>query len=171
MKKLMIAAAIVCAAAFAHAAAYTWSGDAEAFDWNTDPETAGAGTIQFTIAGVVMEAIAFDGGYASFEYSVNAGDTVSAVITLNNFADGAGTMDWSFDFTQAFIDGKPTPDDALDAMTQKLNVAIDADGNGLDFSLTAAENNYTAATPTPEPTSGLLLLLGVAGLALRRRRA
>lgn len=29
----------------------------------------------------------------------------------------------------------------------------------------------TAATPVPEPTSGLLMLLGVAGLALRRRRA
>ena len=27
------------------------------------------------------------------------------------------------------------------------------------------------ATPTPEPTSGLLLLLGVAGLALKRKRA
>ena len=30
---------------------------------------------------------------------------------------------------------------------------------------------YTAPTPVPEPTSGLLLLLGVAGLALKRKRA
>ena len=28
-----------------------------------------------------------------------------------------------------------------------------------------------AGSPVPEPTSGLLMLLGVAGLALRRRRA
>ena len=34
-------------------------------------------------------------------------------------------------------------------------------------------NNWTAngVIPTPEPTSGLLLLLGVAGLALKRKRA
>ena len=30
---------------------------------------------------------------------------------------------------------------------------------------------YTASSNVPEPTSGLLMLLGVAGLALKRKRA
>jgi len=32
-------------------------------------------------------------------------------------------------------------------------------------------HQYAAGAPVPEPTSGLLMLLGVAGLALRRKRA
>ena len=34
-----------------------------------------------------------------------------------------------------------------------------------------ADANYTAGGDVPEPTSGLLTLLGIAGLALRRKRA
>ena len=35
---------------------------------------------------------------------------------------------------------------------------------------TYGANDWTA-TPAPEPTSGLLVLLGMAGLALKRKRA
>jgi len=43
------------------------------------------------------------------------------------------------------------------------------DTTGLQFSnLGTQQANWTAV---PEPTSGLLMLLGMAGLALRRRRA
>ena len=35
----------------------------------------------------------------------------------------------------------------------------------------ASTTPFAGVTPVPEPTSGLLLLLGVAGLALRRKRA
>ena len=41
-------------------------------------------------------------------------------------------------------------------------------GFSVDASATASSSNWTAA---PEPTSGLLLLLGMAGLALKRKRA
>ncbi|MBR3085127.1 MAG: PEP-CTERM sorting domain-containing protein, partial [Kiritimatiellae bacterium] len=42
---------------------------------------------------------------------------------------------------------------------------IDTTGTGAGWYMTKA------ASPVPEPTSGLLMLLGVAGLALRRKRA
>ena len=35
----------------------------------------------------------------------------------------------------------------------------------------AGASGWTTAAPVPEPTSGLLMLLGVAGLALKRKRA
>ena len=45
------------------------------------------------------------------------------------------------------------------------------DGN-IILSEGIAANGYSPAAPViPEPTTGLLVLLGVAGLALRRRRA
>ena len=53
-----------------------------------------------------------------------------------------------------------------------LNPSIES-GSPASFSLgmvTIADNQWQAVA-VPEPTSGLLLLLGVAGLALKRRRA
>jgi len=44
-------------------------------------------------------------------------------------------------------------------------------GAGTIASQTAAASAWSSAGSVPEPTSGLLMLVGLAGLALRRRRA
>ena len=48
-----------------------------------------------------------------------------------------------------------------------------ATGTAIQTGFGSVANSYVSwtATAIPEPTSGLLVLLGMAGLALRRRRA
>ena len=51
--------------------------------------------------------------------------------------------------------------------------AMDVDSLGMTLNLLGTSSTPTAwsTAAVPEPTSGLLMLLGMAGLALRRRRA
>ena len=69
------------------------------------------------------------------------------------YKDGAGT-EWTL--TSNHITGTTDPYSSLS--TAKLTTAVP-----LSWTITSSS--------VPEPTSGLLLLLGVAGLALRRKRA
>ncbi len=164
MKKLLIAIAATMIGIVAHAAAYTWSSTISVYDWDT--EAAPIGAIQFWINGVDMGSFAFDeNGDVNFSFGIDANDAITATCTINNFSDGAGKKDWSFDFTDAYIASKPS---AVEAMKQMAFSAESAFGASLNLSLTVADNGFTAV---PEPTSGLLFLIGMAGLALRRKRA
>ena len=79
------------------------------------------------------------------------------------FYDGADGKYWGM--ATGAITGiqDPNPAEGISGSDAKA-IAFDNDGMGMTVAATKIE-------AVPEPTSGLLLLLGVAGLALRRRRA
>ena len=173
MKKLMIAAAIVCAAAFVQAATFSWDlstitlSDGEGVGMDGTLEvisgTTSIGTYD-VVEGFIAEGVAeFDAGDLSWKLTTTSfGDgTYEKIVTVAGF-------------------NHPYPDagSAADASQSLLNLGSVLSNEAMSYgnlffsdgASGAAENDWTPVA-SPEPTSGLLLLIGVAGLALRRRRA
>ena len=181
MKKLMIAVAIVCAAAMSQAASINWGAATAAnyVDKDGNVMTAatadagkfvlvylGNGTADWANATVVNEgSVAFGNsmGKLSAKASGTFGFTYGdAGAPVNNDIFGVMFKDSEGNLRQLeTVDGAPILTEfKITGMGDNLYQGV------MSFS----ESNYTVAS-VPEPTSGLLLLLGVAGMALRRRRA
>ena len=194
MKKLMIAAAIVCAAAMSQASTCYWNtltaSGKYIYQMGSEYGDTFSGTaLIFEAATYDQETIwnsIYDGSKTLADYTpVKSVDVVDGAIakgTATSF-----TTDWTsgqnesffivvkdgdnYLFTETFK-GKAT--DLPGGTDLKINAEYESGDEGTVFGNVAYTGDggwYSAATPTPEPTSGLLLLLGVAGLALRRRRA
>ena len=187
MKKIMIAAAIVCAAAFAQAATCSWASGALKTALNKDGGWSGT-AVNLAGALVTMDLFKIDAAtYDSLAgktqaelfnaYSTQTADltgvnknssgTLIGAITIN---ETAATAVSGVDYAVAIFTYK---DQNLGDMYMATTVKTGWNGSTQKGSATAIGSgigNWQAAA-VPEPTSGLLLLLGVAGMALRRRRS
>ena len=212
MKKLMIAAAIVCAAVVSQAASITWGSkniydgtgtsgsllagtDAYLFSavqyiGEVDPGTGKKTAVTLTTAKII-EAL---GGVGAEDANTWLASLTKIDTAVGSGSDAGkvqmsttGTVDPSTAGLVAGAEGKQTlfmlvfdTDSVTDA--SKFYIASTekevADSGNTSFAFgsqtTSSQNGdnwHSVAGAVPEPTSGLLLLLGVAGLALRRRRA
>ena len=107
-------------------------------------------------------------GHAEGPATVTEGGEVQTKLLITNFdAGGQYENTSSFTFVNPYP-GKPDAESSLAAYGDDMVAALTND-YALDLHADPTSQGYTAAAP--EPTSGLLLLLGMAGLALKRKRA
>ncbi len=179
MKKLILAAAIVCAAAVSQAAAVGWScaglanyaGDAYGFFIIGQNEVTSVAQITALLdAGKSVSSYAFYEGSIGSTGAISVGATASGLSVPNS----ASYTSFFVIFDNADV---AKANNYLTITTdQAANLAKTVNATAASVSFAAANQSTYANNPAnwsavPEPTSGLLMLLGVAGLALRRRRA
>ena len=170
MKKLLILAAFIVAGVAANAASFKWTG-ANIYGADTSTKFNGTAAIYAyldtaTVADAVkvVDVFVISGTIKSDAVGTATGftyDWTDAVGNSNyNFymviEDGGKTFDSSASDPSKVVVGKAAATATTTVAFANMQTATQAAGNWQSV---------------PEPTSGLLLLLGMAGLALKRKRA
>ena len=193
MKKLMIALAVAAVAVIGNAASVNWGA-------GTITEPGGA-TANKSVTGYLFvltadQYSALNTAYASAS-GTSAGEKMATTVwnaygtqLESAFASGTSSKKGALTLTDdskeygagdkayaALIYTYGTGDDLKyigNIGTVEFESSMSVDVSGMSINLfgdsTKGATAWTAAA-VPEPTSGLLMLLGIAGLALRRRRA
>lgn len=188
MKKLMVMLCAGAIAAFAHGAAMTWgsgtislpgggsagAGDVTAYLFVID-STAYATYAAKTTGTALNEAL-----WSAYGTKLTTADASKASVKKGNKADLADpntyfTAGNSKDAYAAILYVTKDEDYYMGNIGHyTFEADVDVSYSGMASILGGSEaggSTATAWTAVPEPTSGLLLLLGMAGLALKRKRA
>ena len=193
MKKLMIAAAIVCAAACVQAASVSWTSNSKSLTTTDgtvirDPSSADFAKIVLVNLGATAD---FEKATAS-QIIARGSTSGTTTMTLNSTTgtkggrvEGLATFGYSTglikenDYLALMAYDGTTLSQLIytsgDDKDKLVNATYKVTGLANDSSkVTGAAIGFTgnfAVQDVPEPTSAMLLVLGLAGLALRRKQA
>lgn len=166
MKKVMILVAAIAMTVVSQAATFKWTG-ANIYDHT--------GTAKYTGTAAIY-------AYLTTETVADAVKVIDVGITAGTIKDGSTTgytYDWTgavvgsnYNFYMVIEDGDYMFDSSSSVVKSGLAQATSTTTIGFANMATATQNSSNwVSSAVPEPTSSLLMLLGIAGLALRRRRA
>ena len=183
MKKLMIALGVIAITAVTQAASVKWNSGMLKAASNAEGVSGSATASSYTAYLYTLDAYNTASGtsvdklYASYigkqtpVAQATANGMGVANITQTGLDNGSNDNPITVYGMVIYVDTATA--DSYDGVDAFVKVGFETgtykDTTGLQFSnMGTQQANWTAV---PEPTSGLLMLLGMAGLALRRRRA
>ena len=179
MKKILVASAIIVSAISLNAASVTWG--------LTGVTDSASNTAKAGMAAYFMDASTYSA------FTALDADKVAAYVVANslysgatklvsgrtgssiNIAETSGSLaagDTANGYIVLFDTSSAADADYFAYTTAQSKTVPDTGANiTLSYGTFAAATSGWQTTAVPEPTSGLLMLLGMAGLTLRRRRA
>ncbi|MBQ8124580.1 MAG: PEP-CTERM sorting domain-containing protein [Kiritimatiellae bacterium] len=192
MKKLIMAAAVALAAIGLNAATVNWAATkGYLYDGaSANKITTGSAYLMYVTAGytqsdlvsafaaangdssATLAAMSASGAMASGAAAIGDNARIAVSSSTSDLAAADGSV-----YFVVFNDDKMYVSITADALYDSVMGSSDASFASITASSKVdlqAADGYSAAgwyTAVPEPTSGLLMLLGMAGLALRRKRA
>ena len=180
MKKIMMAVAIVCAAVCAHAASVSWTigyiegKGADGNGWSGSALSGESIVAQIFVSAsadfsstIVFDADTTTGAEDGYMFGYSTSDDMKSDTTYYAkvvLTDGKSTLASNVYTIEATSANGDLAEPAFAFAAEAYNV-----GGALDA--TYGTFNSAGWQAVPEPTSGLLMLVGLAGLALRRKRA
>ena len=187
MKKLMMALGIVALAVTAQAGTFKWGTNVGQYLYHASGASKlNSGTVYLFDANTISQAAmvtAFTGSGIDYSKAMDSTSiTSSGTITAKSLDV---TADQAYNMYLVIVDGE----NVYIGPEKAMNGPGEGKTSNAYFSTTASsklavvDTAYSAAgwykagstptppTPIPEPTSGLLVLVGVAGFALKRKRA
>lgn len=194
MKKIMIALAAVAVGVSVHAATVDWSFEVtasstdyhaanyalylvDAAKWDAAKAGAGITADMFSDNTVVYAQTTFAAGTGksatSKTYASNKPGTTTVGAAATALADTIVAEGGTLNVYYVILDTSKDPNEYY-ASSKTALTGRSATGTMIDTGFGSVANSavtWTATQSVPEPTSGLLMLLGIAGLALKRRRA